>query len=130
MISLLLSICFPILPKYVENPVFIATAVAFPLITLVPIKHILEIENISLVLLNLFVFSTGALSPVNTDWFKNKSLFSIIITSAGIIDPAFSWIISPFTTFSVFIVCGFPFLITVAVENISLFSFLLNLYVE
>ena len=66
-VSLLLSICFPILPKYVENPVLITNAVAFPLITLVPIKHIFDSENISFESLNLFVFSIGALSPVKTD---------------------------------------------------------------
>ena len=66
-VSLLLSICFPILPRYVEKPVLITIAVASPLITLVLIKHIFEIENISFELLNLSVFSIGALSPVKTD---------------------------------------------------------------
>jgi len=115
------------LPRYVENPVLITTAVAFPLITLVPIKQMFGNEKISFVSAYFSVFSTGALSPVNTDWFKNKSLFSTIITSAGIIAPAFKCIISPFTTFSVFIIFSLPFLTTVALENNWLFNFWSNL---
>ena len=52
--------------KYVSNPVFITNAVALPLITLVPIKHKFDIENIWLFSSYLSVFSTGILSPVNT----------------------------------------------------------------
>ena len=55
------------LPRYVENPVLITTAVAFPLITLVPIKQMFDNEKISFVSAYFSVFSTGALSPVNTD---------------------------------------------------------------
>ena len=46
---------------------FITIAVALPLITLVPIKHMFESENISSVSAKFAVFSIGALSPVNTD---------------------------------------------------------------
>jgi len=46
-ISFLLSICLPIFPKYVENPMLITIPVALPLITLVPIKQILDSEKIS-----------------------------------------------------------------------------------
>ena len=105
-----------------ENPVLITIAVASPLITLVPIKQILEIEKISSASFDFATFSTGTLSPVNTDWFKNRSLFSNIITSAGIIAPAFRCMMSPFTTFSTLMVLSFPSRTTVAVENILSFN--------
>ena len=66
--SFLVSTSLLILPKYVVNPVSITTPVALPLITLEPIKHTFEIENISFAsLVFCATFSTGTLSPVKTD---------------------------------------------------------------
>ena len=56
-----------ILPKYVLNPVSITIALALPLTTLAPIKHILFIPKISVVSFVSNVFSTKTLSPVKTD---------------------------------------------------------------
>ena len=75
-------------------------------------------------------FSTAALSPVNDDWFINKSLLSNKYKSAGITLPALKVIISPYTTFSCLISFCLPSLITSV--NILIFSFnlSLNLYVD
>ena len=118
----------PTLPKYVLKPVFITMPSPLPLTTEVPIRQILFISNISFALLfTLLFFSTNILSPVNTDSFKNKSLLSIILKSAGINVPAFNLIISPITTFSTFTSFSSLFLSTFTVEYIFDFNFLLNL---
>ena len=122
-ISFLLSTSLLILPKYVSNPVCITTAVALPLTTLEPIKHMLLISNIPFGSFGIVVFSTNTLSPVNTDWFKNKSLLSINIISAGIIEPAFSFTISPIAIFSTLTSFSFPLLTTFVLEYICAFSF-------
>ena len=100
--SLFESTSLFILPIYVFFPVVITIPVPSPLTTLVPIKHIFGILKIwssfSECLSKLF--SIGTLSPVKTDWFINKSLLSIKITSAGTTVPASSVIISPIATFS------------------------------
>ena len=127
--SFLVSTSLLILPKYVVKPVSITTPVALPLTTLEPIKQIFGIENISFAsLVFCATFSTGTLSPVKTDWFTNKSLLSISIMSAGIIEPALKCTISPGTTFSTLISFSFPPLTTLVVVYILAFNSWLNLY--
>ena len=105
----------------------ITIALALPVITLEPIKHTFSMLNTSLASFFLAFFSIGILSPVKTDWFKNRSLLSKIITSAGTIEPAFNFIMSPITTFSVLMVFSLPLLSTFARLYILAFNFLLNL---
>src|SRR5215471_13630037 len=46
-------------------------------------------------------FSTGIASPVSTAWLMNRSLLLSSRTSAGIMSPAASWIMSPGTSRSI-----------------------------
>lgn len=77
------------------------------------------------------IFSIGTLSPVKADWLTNKSFDSNNTKSAGTIEPAVRVIISPTTTFSVFITVSLSlFLKTVVLLFNFDLSFSLNLYVE
>ncbi|OQA25855.1 MAG: hypothetical protein BWY58_01233 [Chloroflexi bacterium ADurb.Bin344] len=85
-------------PKAVADPVFITMHLAYPELTVVPIKTTLFIASNSAFSADVpAVFSTGKVSPVNTDWFTKKSSARRIIASAGIILPAESSMISPGT---------------------------------
>jgi len=77
-------------PKIVSSPTVIATAVAEPDITLVPIKaRFLYSSGLRLALIaELANFSTGSLSPVRDAWLINKSFAVIMRISAGTMSPA------------------------------------------
>ena len=129
--SFLVFISLPTLPRYVSGPVFITNPVALPLITDDPIRHTLSKSNTwSLFSLVIAFFSMGFTSPVKTDWFRKRSLVSRRIRSAGIMEPAFRVMISPTTTFSIFISLWIFPLIVVVVLYIFSFNFWLNLYTE
>lgn len=87
-------------PKKVRAPVCTISAVAVPLITLVPMNSRLSRSSTPLALPlagTLANFSTGIASPVSADWLMNRSLAESSRQSAGIMSPADSAIRSPGT---------------------------------
>ena len=112
-------------PIKVSIPVFTTTPKPFPLITLVPIKHIFLIAVSSLLIIAFCpaIFSIAILSPVKDAWLINKSLLSIKYKSAGTIEPALKVIISPSTIFSCLTSCCFSLRMT----SVKIFIFSLSL---
>ena len=101
---------------------------AEPLITFVPIKHIVSIsERLSIVSFSSSsVFSSFLIasdSPVSVDCPTYKSFDSIILKSAGIMSPAESITVSPGTKSLNGNFIFFPFLTTVAVVDTNCFNF-------
>ena len=128
-ISLSSVIVSAILPNTVSFPVDNTIAVAVPLVTLVPINA--KFSNSKWLSISLFLvsfesfenFSTTSDSPVIEDSLINKSFEEMILTSAGIISPALSFIISPTTISSIGISLSFPSRITADVVFIISLSF-------
>ena len=107
----------------VSSPTTSTRAVALPEITLVPIK---ASDSVSKRLSKfcpsaLFKqsFSTASLSPVRPDCCTKKSRESSSKTSAGIMSPALSLMMSPTTSSSIGSSCSAPSRITVAVLTIN-----------
>ena len=110
-------------PIMVSSPTTSTRAVALPEITLVPIK---ASDSVSKRLsrfcpsdLARQTFSTASLSPVRPDCWTKKSRESSSSTSAGIMSPALSLMMSPTTSSSIGSSCSAPSRITVAVLTIS-----------
>ena len=80
-------------------PVVTTTAVAVPLSTLVPMKHMFlsSVGELAVVVSGSWNFSIGSDSPVRLPWLTKRSLQDRIRTSPGIMSPAANWIMSPGT---------------------------------
>ena len=84
-----LSVCL-MAAFMVSSPTAMTTALALPLMTLLPIKaRLLMSESDPESELSVDCFSTGSLSPVRADWLTKRSLAASMRKSAGIMYRAF-----------------------------------------
>ena len=101
------------------------TAVAVPLSTLVPMKHVFlsSVGELTAFVSASWNFSTGSDSPVRLPWLTKRSLEESTRTSPGIMSPADSLMMSPGTRSRSGISLASPSRTTVAVTWIMALSF-------
>ncbi len=120
--------CEAMSPKKVASPVFKTSTFPWPLKTSVPIKAKFSKSSAVTVFGSrswtsvATYFSTGSDSPVNEDWFTNKSFAQIKRASAGIISPVDRLTISPGTISSIGISWVTPSRVTEVVVSINSFK--------
>ena len=104
---------FAIYPKVVASPIRTTTPFPDPSLHNVPKKAKLAVSNGLSGCEHTVVLSKGSDSPVKGELSTFISALASILISAGIFSPAFTFTISPQTSFKARIIYGFPFLITV-----------------